>query len=224
VTNLRADIGRIPLFSALSAGAQRVLSDVATVRRYEDGQVIILEGDADAPVFFLLLGTVRVYRTSLDGREQNLIRLHGGDAFNMPSAFAASSHAHASAIAVGPIELLSIPRADFRRVVSETPEIALAVLRDFSHKLGHFAELSHDLGLRSVRARLARFLLAHAASSAEGERPARWTHEQIATQIGTVREVVSRAVRALIKDGLIEVRRHQIVVLDREGLAREAES
>jgi CRP/FNR family cyclic AMP-dependent transcriptional regulator len=222
--NAAAAIGRIRLFSALSPLAQHVLSEVAATRRYEDGQVIILEGDADAPVFFVLRGTVRVYRTNLDGREQNLIHLHTGDAFNMPAAFAASGLSHASAVAVGPVELLSIPCSDFRRVVVETPEIALSVLRDFSQKLAHLTELSHDLGLRSVRARLARFLLAHAASGEAGMTRARWTHEQIATQIGTVREVVSRAMRAFAKEGMVEVQRHQIVILDRERLAREADS
>ena len=220
--NASAAIGRVRLFSALSPGAQDVLSTVAVARHYEDGQVIMLEGDADTPVFFVVQGTVRVYRTNLDGREQNLIHLHTGDAFNMPAAFGASGLAHASAAAVGPVELLSIPRSDFRRVVSETPEIALAVLRDFSQKLGHLTDLTHDLGLRSVRARLARFLLAH--GQAEGASPIRWTHEEMAAQIGTVREVVSRTMRAFVKDGLIQAQRHRIVIIDQEALAREAES
>ena len=82
--NVPAAIGRVRLFSALSIGAQDELSAVAVARRYEDGQVIMLEGDADTPVFFVVQGTVRVYRTNLDGREQNLIHLHTGDAFFHP--------------------------------------------------------------------------------------------------------------------------------------------
>jgi CRP/FNR family transcriptional regulator len=79
----------------------------------------------------------------------------------------------------------------------------------------------------TVRARLASFLLAH------GQRPegspldgvhVRWTHHEIAAQIGTVREVVSRTMRAFVKDGLITLERHRIVVLDREALMLEAES
>jgi CRP/FNR family transcriptional regulator len=222
--NSPSAIGRIRLFSALSPSAQDVLSAVAVVRHYEDGQVILLESDPDAPVFFVVQGAVRVYRTNLDGREQNLIHLHVGDAFNMPAAFGVSRLAHASAVAVGSVELLSIPCSDFRRVVSETPEIALAVLRDFSQKLHHLTELTHDLGLRSVRARLARFLLAHAQADGQGASRLRWTHEEMASQIGTVREVVSRTMRALVKDGLIDVQRHRIVVLNRDALTREAES
>ena len=218
----RVDIKGIQLFAGLSPPAQRTLLDVSAVRTCEDGQIVILEGDPDSPVFFVLQGTVRVFRTNLDGREQNLIHLHKGDAFNMPIAFAGGGASPASAVAVGAVELLSIARAEFRCLVSETPEIALAVLRDFSQKLYHLTNLTHDLGLRSVRGRLARFLLAHV----QGDKgaPVRWTHEEIAAQIGTVREVVSRTLRALAKDELIEMRRHRIVVHDQEALAREAES
>ncbi len=214
------DVERIQLFAGLDPEAQEALAAVAALRSYEDGQVVMLEGDDDTPVLFVLQGAVRVFRTNLDGREQTLIRLHEGDAFNMPGAFTGQT-THASAEAVGPTRLLAVARDDFVRVATETPQIARAVLRDLSLKLGHLTELSHDLGLRSVRARLARFLLAHGQQS-PGEIPVRWTHEAIAAQIGTVREVVSRTLRGFVRDGLVEMRRHQIVVRDAEALAQEA--
>lgn len=215
------DLGQISLFAGLSQAAQEALSAVATVRTWDDGQVVMLEGDGDTPVFFVLQGSVRVFRTNLEGREQTLIRLHPGDALNIPAAFVDDPLAHASVVAVDQVRLLSIPRAAFRRLVSETPELSLAVLRDLSLKLGHLADLTHDLGLRTVRARLARFLLAHAR--ADGETMTRWTHEAIATEIGTVREVVSRTLRAFVRDGLVEVQRHRILVRDPEALADEAQ-
>ena len=180
----------------------------------------MLEGGADAPVFFVLSGTVRAFRTNPDGREQTLIHLQAGEAFNVPAAFAGDSSAPASAVAVGPVRLLAIPLLDFRRVASETPPIALAVLDDFSAKLRHLADLTYDLSLRSVRGRLARFLLAQAQVDA----PLRWTQEEIAAQIGTVREVVSRMLRALVRDGLIQMERQRIAILDPEALEGEAEA
>ena len=208
------------LFANLDREAQEALAAVAVSRSLEGGQVVMLEGDDDTPVFFVLQGAVRVFRTNLDGREQTLIRLGEGDAFNMPGAFTGQT-THASAVAVEPTRLIAVARDDFCRVATETPQIARAVLRDLSLKLGHLTDLSHDLGLRSVRARLARFLLAHGQQSQE-ETPVRWTHEAIASQIGTVREVVSRTLRGFVRDGLVEMRRHQIVVCDAEALAEEA--
>jgi CRP/FNR family transcriptional regulator len=215
-------LGRIQLFSGLSAAGRRALSAVASERAYDDGQLIVLEGDGDAPVFFVLGGTVRVYRTSMEGREQNLIHLHAGDGFNMPAAFVDHGVAPASAVAVGAVELLAIPLPNFRRIVTETPEIALAVLGDMAQKLFHLTNLSHDLGLRSVRGRLARFLLTHLRQ--EEQPPVRWTHQEIAAQIGTVREVVSRTLRAFVKEGLVEMQRHRVVVRDVDALTVEAES
>jgi CRP-like cAMP-binding protein len=214
------DVERIPLFADLDRDAQEALAAVATPGSYEDGQVVMLEGDDDTPVFFVLQGAVRVFRTNLDGREQTLIRLSEGEAFNMPGAFTGQK-THASAMAVGPTRLLAVAREDFCRVATETPQIALAVLCDLSLKLGHLTELSHDLGLRSVRARLAGFLLSYGQQPQE-DPPARWTHEAIASQIGTVREVVSRTLRGFVRDGLVEIRRHQIVVRDVEALKQEA--
>jgi CRP/FNR family transcriptional regulator len=212
----------LKMFADLSPVALRQLAAVTTPQTYDDGQLITLEGTPDAPMFFVVTGTVRAFRTNLDGREQTLIYLKPGTAFNMPVAFARDHSAPASAVAIGPVELLRISRHDFRRVTSETPEIALAVLRDFSDKLRHFTEMTHDLSLRSVRGRLARFLLTHAATAQD--EPIRWTQEEIAARVGTVREVVSRTLRDFIKAGLIQTERQRITVLDPEGLQRESRS
>jgi len=220
--DLQADIAHIPLFAALSPAARRELAAVASTRTCDDSQLIILEGSPDAPVFFVLQGTVRAFRTNLDGREQTLIHLGPGAAFNMPAAFTESGDAPASAIAVGPVRLLWIPCQDFGRLASQDHEIALAVLSDFATKLHHLTDLTYDLSLRTVRGRLAQFLLTHAQS--EGATPLRWTHEEIAARLGTVREVVSRTLRAFVREGLIKTARHRIVVADPDALVREAES
>ncbi len=216
------DLRQIKLLAQVGDRSLRRLARVASIQSYEDGRLILLEGDVGAPALFLLEGAVRVYRASLEGREQNLIHLQAGDVLNMPAAFAESGAAPASAMAVGHVPLFSVAPAALCRIVSETPEIALAVLRDLAQKLYHLTDLSHDLGLRTVRGRLARFLLTHA--QAEDAAPTRGTHQQIASQIGTVREVVSRTLRAFVKEGLIEMQRHRIIVRDPQALTRESES
>jgi CRP-like cAMP-binding protein len=229
-------------FLGLSASAQQALGAVSVTRRYESGALVILEGEADPPVFVVRKGAVRVYRTGLDGREQTLIRLGAGAAFNMPAAFvdqdaggrfappasddlAGKSFAPASAVALTPVELIVIGRDDFCHAVIHTPELALVVIRDLASKVHHLSDLTRDLGLLTVRARLARFLLSHGQPPKGEPAPGvqvRWTHHEIANQIGTVREVVSRTMRAFVKEGLITLERHQIVVLDREALQLEA--
>jgi CRP-like cAMP-binding protein len=217
-----SELGRIDILADVGVMARRALAAGARTCHYDDGQMVVLEGQPDAPVFFVLEGAVRVFRTSLDGREQTLIRLGPGAALNMPAAFADEGRVPASAAAVGHVVVLFVSRQDFCQITINTPEIALSVLRDFAAKLYHLTDLTRDLGLLSVRARLARFLLTYGQE--ERSPPVRWTHQEIAAQIGTVREVVSRMLRVFVKDGLIKMERHRIVVLDHDALALEAES
>lgn len=218
---VRAQLQRLPLFSRLGDAALTDLARVAQVRRYDNGELVMLAEDADAPAFFVLQGAVRVYRTNLEGREQTLIILRSGEGMNLPAAFAEVQAAPCSAVALGQTQLLTIALADLRRVTQAHPELALALLAHLSNRLQHLADLTYDLSLLSVRARLARFLLAQSRGSrTPGER---WTHAQIAARIGTVRVVVSRTLSALADEGLIRLNRHRIEIVDPEALRRIAE-
>jgi CRP/FNR family transcriptional regulator len=95
------------------------------------------------------------------------------------------------------------------------------ILRDFADRLAHLTDLVADLSLHSVRARLARFLLEQAAG---GQITQRWTQDAIAAHLGTVRDMVGRSLRAFADAGLIRLARNRIVLLDREGLEKEAET
>jgi len=221
MTDKYAILTEIPLFANLSFASLQKIAGVARLSSNSDGEIIMLEGDVETPIYSVIRGTVRIFRTNLDGREQSLIYHHAGAAFNLPTAFLDEPVAPASAVAIGEVQLLVIPRDDFRRIASETPEIALAVLRDFSSKLLHFTRLTHDLSLVSVRGRLARLLLARA--QAGDKALLRWTQGDIAADIGTVREVVNRTLRAFAQEGLIKMERQRITILDIAGLQAESE-
>jgi CRP-like cAMP-binding protein len=189
------------------------------VMQYGEGQIIMNEGDLGRPVCFVLEGRVRAYRTNLDGRQQTLTYLTPGSGFNLPAAFSTSHRSPASVEAAGPVKLLIVSQEDFRNITSETPSLALAVLGDLSDRLEYFSDLVHDVSLRSVRSRLARFLLEQSHSTTHPN----WTQEEIAMQIGTSREVVSRSLRALIQEGMLKTLRQRIVIVDEEALRAEAE-
>lgn len=116
--------------------------------------------------------------------------------------------------------LYVFPANDLRGLVGQCPDLALSLLRDFAEKLDHLTDLVEDLSLRSVRSRLARFLLEQA-----DERPAapRWTQDEMAARLGTVRDVVGRTLRAFADAGWVRMDRQRIVLLDREGLQAEAD-
>ncbi len=212
---------RIPIWAGLSIDALERVAAVAYPCAHEPGEVIIFEGDPCEAAYFIAEGHVRVYRLSREGREQVLARLGPEQSFNTVPPFQPHGVNHATVEALTAVRLLAIDGADFRRLVEERGDLALAVLRDFADRLDHLTDLVEDLSLRTVRGRMVRFLLKRAEA---GEVTRRWTQEEMAAYLGTVRDMVGRTLRALAKDGLIRVDRQRILLLDREGLEDEAKT
>lgn len=215
-----ATLQSFALFAHLSPAALDRLAAVAIRRTYGPGELIILEGEPCRAAYFVAEGEVRVLRTSPGGREQVLARLGPGQAFNTVPPFLRHRVNHATVQAITATLLYAIPAGELRRLASECPDIALALLQDFADRLDHLTNLVEDLSLRTVRGRLARFLLENA--EADGA-PRRWTQGEIAAEIGTVREMVGRTLRAFADAGLVRLDRQRIILLDREGLEAEAQ-
>ncbi len=213
------DLRGASLLAGLSDEALACLAQAAIRRTYAVGEVIIVEGDPCRVAYFIARGRVRVFRTSPSGREQVLSRLGPGQAFNTVPPFLPHGRNHATVQAITPVILYAVPAEDLRRLVLECPELALALLHDFAERLDHLTDLAESLSLQTVRGRLARFLLEHAEA---GQVTRRWTQEEIAAHLGTVRDVVGRTLRAFAEAGLIRLDRQRIVLLDREGLEEEA--
>jgi CRP/FNR family cyclic AMP-dependent transcriptional regulator len=211
---------RIRLFAEFSGDALDRIVRVARARVYAPGEMIMFAGDPCQAAYFIASGQVRVFRLSPGGREQVLVRLGPGQAFNTVPPFQSHGVNHASVEALSSVTLYVISSGDLRRLVGECPELALAILEDFADRLDHLTDLVESLSLRTVRGRLAHFLLEHAD---EDEVTRRWTQEEIAAHLGTVRDMVGRTLRTLADAGLVRVERQRIVLLDREGLEDEAQ-
>ncbi|MEA3338921.1 MAG: Crp/Fnr family transcriptional regulator [Chloroflexota bacterium] len=210
----------ISLFAGFSGETLACVADAAIRRTYTSGETVIFEGDPCRAAYFVAEGQVRVYRLSPEGREQVLARLGPGQTFNTVPPFQPRGVNHATVEALTPVTLFAITCDKFRRLVSESPELALAILQDFANRLDRLADLVEDLALRTVRGRLARFLLENAEVDVTA---GRWTQAEIAAHLGTVRDVVGRTLRAFADAGLVRMDRQRIVLLDREGLESEAQ-
>lgn len=211
----------IALLADLSDDALARLAAVAIHRTYPPGEIIIVEGEPCRAAYFIARGQARVSRISREGREQVLAQLGPGQAFNTVPPFRDHARNHATVEAVTPVVTYAVTCSDLHHLVGECPELALAILHDFANRLDHLTNLVEDLSLHTVRGRLARFLLHHAD---EGAVTRQWTQAEIAAQLGTVRDMVGRTLRAFADAGLLRVERHRIVLLDREGLEAEAQS
>jgi len=215
-------LSKLPSLSGLDARTLDALARAAVLQHYKAGQVIYLEGEPATAVFVLESGWVKATRISPDGREQALSVLQPMDIFGDVAVFSGTPYP-GTVVALEDVDVWTIDGGALRELVARFPQLASAVLRHLAQRVLYFIELVEDLSLRSVEARLASTLLRN-AQTVEGELivPRRqWTtFDEMATRLGTVRDVLSRALHTLEDERLLKVERHQIVLLDPEGLAR----
>lgn len=219
---------RVPYFADLDDAILAGLVRQVRARTYEPGETILIEGSPCEGLSFIVHGHVRLFRSGPDGREQVLRVVGPGRSFNDAAVFDGGPNPE-SAAALGPATVGLVPGATIRALLDRHPEVARAavqVLAARQRALGHVVE---DLALRDVTARVAGLLLGCAGGHehiVEGapEACARITHEEIATMIGSVREVVQRALKALERAGAIKLERARIRILDADALARLSEA
>jgi CRP/FNR family transcriptional regulator len=211
------DLRAIPLFATLD---EATLADTARrvqICHYRPGQHIIYEDQPAHAIFFVVRGRVRLSRTAPDGREQVLAMVGPGEYFNAVPIFDAGL-SPATARAMSQVTCLLLAREDLLALIRKHPDLALAALSDLAGQLRELVTLVEDLAFRSVRARLARLLLAEAA-----EGTAEVTQQELAERTGTVREIAGRALRRMAEERLVKLERGRVVVLDRVRLAKVAE-
>ena len=197
-----------------------VLAKSATWKVFPPNAVVFWEGDTEANLYYLQYGSLKVLKAAPDGREQVLRFLDAGEVFNEVGVFAKRANP-ATAIALEESGIWLIPRQELEDVLLAHPRTALRIMENMADRFISLVALTADLSLRTVEARFAKFLLEQAESDALERR--RWTTQtEMASHLGTVPDVLSRVIRELTKAGLIEMDKHQIRILDHEGLAKRA--
>ena len=222
-TDKIAALKSTPLFGELDEKTLGALAERAVERRYARDEILFVAGEEAHGLYVIVSGAVRAFRESIDGREQIIHVERAGatvaelpvfDDGPFPSTVAAEEETR----------ILFIAKRDVRHLSLEHPEIALAALKVLAGRLRRCAELVEVLSLREVGQRLARFLLAEAR--ARGTRTDKGvrvelshTNQQIAARVGSVREVVSRALARLQLDGLVRLEGRTLIIPDEKSLA-----
>jgi CRP/FNR family cyclic AMP-dependent transcriptional regulator len=186
---------------------------------FEAGEVIALAGDPCQAVYLIAEGWVRVRQFSSEGREHVLAHLGPGACLNLAPAMDGGPVV-ADADALSPVVVYALPCDRLHALMATDASLSRAVAETLAAEVRRLSSMARDLALHTVRARLARFLLTHAESTAA---PRYWTQDEIAAAIGTVRDVVGRTLRAFAVEGLVRRERGRLVVADRRALEREAD-
>jgi CRP/FNR family transcriptional regulator len=216
------DVRAMPYFGSLSDTAAARFAAELSAREYRAREYVAVEGDPAPGFFYLRKGKARIFRTGTDGREQTFRLAGPGDTFGEVPIFDGAPNP-ASVETLEAAEALTVPTEAFVRLIEQNPRVALEVLRHFATMLRSFTALVEQLSLQTVQSRLARYL--YQLAREEGVRapggivvPREITLQDLASLVGSVREVVSRTLKVMEEDGLVEVRRKEIVIRDLRGL------
>ncbi|MHB0857177.1 MAG: Crp/Fnr family transcriptional regulator [Anaerolineae bacterium] len=206
------------LLAALGSEALEAFLSQSVERHLSAGQIIAVEGEPCTWAYLLARGSVRLRLSSDDGREHALAYITAGEWLNLAAALDGGAHL-ATIESVTQTIVHGLPCEQLTALLAVQPQAALLVAEQLAAEVRRLSEMVKELALHTVRARLARFLLANAENQPS---QMRWTQQAIAAQIGTVRDVAGRALRALDEEGLIRRQQGNVIIMDREGLEREA--
>ena len=215
-------LGKTALFGGLEGDELRALANQATEKRLARGEILFMAGEEARGLYVIVEGAVRAFRESLDGREQVIHVERAGATIAEVPMFDDGVYPSTVAAEEDSV-ILFIDKRDVRSLCLMHPNIALAALKLLATRLRRCAELVEALSLHEVDQRLARLLLDEARSRGrrEGARimlELALTNQQVAARIGTVREVVSRALSRLQQNELILVSGRVVTILDEEAL------
>lgn len=221
-------LSKVAIFSGLSDSELSFLAQRAMSRHYTAGQIVFSEGEPCTGLYVVESGHVRIFKSSANGREQVLnIDGPGSSVAELP-VFDGGNYP-ASVAAVDEVTLLFVSKQDFQSLCLTHPQVALKVLRVVGARLRRLVGIIEELSFTTVRHRLASFLLR--AAQREGKRVADGvevtlpaSNQELASQIGTVRELVSRNLSRLQSRGLIQIEGRNVIIPNLKALEAEVES
>ncbi len=203
-------------FDALSTEEIERIGKEVLELSFAKGEILFLEGEPCRGLYVVKSGQIRIFKSSVEGREQVLLIAGAGDSFNDVPVFDGGPNP-ASASALDPAAVYLIPKETLLSLVAGCPA-ALAIIRVFAARLRHLTMVVEDLSFRGVVSRLAKMLLDLAVVEGGSSPIRRLTQDEMAAMVGSVRDVVGRALRDLEKAGAIKIVGQRILVMDSQKL------
>jgi CRP/FNR family transcriptional regulator len=195
-----------PILDTLPPRIKREVERALTVLPMPTGQVIFNPGDHCEALILVVSGSVKVQLTGASGNRIVLCRLESNDICTLSiSCLMSESRYRGEAIAVGACELIMVPKRLFEQMMAESVEFRAAIMASYARHLQDLMLLVEEIAFRRVDERLEAWLSARADKGT-----ITITHQELATELGTAREVVSRLLKELEKRGLVLLARGQI--------------
>ena len=219
--NYRQILKHSPLFAGLADADLDALMEIARIRACARGELLFSEGEAAAGFFVVLDGKVKVYKLSPEGKERILHIIHPGGTFAEAAIFGDGLYP-AYAEPLQPAQLLFLPKEGFLGLLRDNSRIAINMIAGLSRFLRQFANQIEDLTFKDVPSRLARYLM-ELSRGRKATVILPISKSQLASNLGTVSETLSRTLRKLSDDDLIRVSGKTVDILDFERLEELAD-
>jgi len=211
---------QVPMLAAVEPGVLRKAGSSAQVVSLPAGQTVFEPGSACRNYIVVLDGSVKVRMLAASGREIVLYRVTGGETCVLTtSCLIQGTDYDAEAVTETPVTALLIPKAAFDDMMNDSGPFRRFIFSSFSTRLNELLGLVNEVAFGHIDKRLAAWLLARATGG-----QVEVTHQAIAAELGTAREVVSRLLKELERRGLVALTRGEITITDAAGLRQLAAS
>jgi CRP/FNR family transcriptional regulator len=200
-----------PFLQEVSPASRRLIEASGILRTFKRGGDVIRRGDRVGGMFLILTGRVRVFMLSDSGAEATLYTVKRGESclLSTSALFAEMCFPASVEVETAEVKIFCIPAATFRTLYRNEPAVQDFTVNELTSRVFDLLASLEERSLRSIEDRLKGYLTRRADRDGEVEA----THEQIALSLGTAREVVTRKLARLGKDGWIKTRRGRIQVL-----------
>ncbi|MFN2322677.1 MAG: Crp/Fnr family transcriptional regulator [Trueperaceae bacterium] len=216
-----AFLAKVPLFHGAPGRALEIVAGVVRPRRFPAETVLFQEGDAGDALYVLSAGLVKLSKVDLGGHEKTLALLQPPEFFGEMALLGEATRS-ATAITLAPVTAYLLFRDDFQRLLAEYPTISLNLTTTLAERLRGMDDEAQVLSYKDAQGRVAYVLLrlyrAGVIEFEEGRALVRLTHQDLANLAGTSRETVTRALKALEAEGVIETRPKEVFLVDPDGL------
>ena len=214
-------LGRFPELAVLSQEDRNLLGERAMVVSLPAGQTIFAPGHPAEQFLLVLDGTVRVQQSAASGREIVLYRVSSGESCILTTACLLSQDSYyAEGLTETAVTAVAVPRAAFDALMARSSQFRQFVFSNYAQRIADLLHVVEEVAFERIDKRLAQRLLERAGE--DGELNA--THQDLASELGSVREVVSRHLKEFQRRGWIDLSRGRIALVERAAIARLAAS
>ncbi len=212
----------VDIFQDLSEEEIEEIDRATTVSTGRRGKIFYMPEDTSEVLFFLREGRVQLYRISPDGKKLVIATVGPGAIFGEMALIGQGMH-NTFAEAMEECVLLVMSREDVERLLVTKPQVALRLFEALGTRLKETEARLEGIAFKGIPARLASILL-RLADEQESDTIVGMTHQDLGEQVGTYRETTTQTLNSFKAEGLIDIGRKRITILDREGLQRIADS